>query len=120
MLGDDELAAIVQDRKVEIYVLYAEGVPAGFFELDRRPAESIDLAYFGIVPELIGRRLGPYLLREALEIAWSYGPARLTVNTCTLDHPKALTLYQRFGFVAYAQRTVPGPWDRGQEAESDD
>ena len=119
MLSDDELKAIVQDEKVEVFVLYADGTPAGAFELDRRIGGVVDLAYFGIMPEFIGRRFGPYLLREALDLAWSYGPDRVTVNTCTLDHPRALPLYQRFGFEVIDRRTVPSPWARG-EAESDD
>ena len=33
--------------------------------------------------------------------AWLQPIERLTVNTCTLDHPRALPLYQRLGFTAY-------------------
>ena len=109
-LDDAALAAIVQDEAVDIYVLYADGVPAGYAELDRRQPPAIDLAYFGIVPEFTGRRLGPYLLSRALETAWSHAPERVTVNTCTLDHPRALPMYQRFGFRPYARQQVPAPW----------
>jgi len=109
-LTDAELGAILHDPRVEVYVLYVDGVPAGFYELDRRQAKRVDLAYFGIVGEFQGQRLGPYLLGRAIEAAWSHGPERVTVNTCTLDHPKALPLYQRFGFVPYARKKVPPPW----------
>lgn len=119
LLGDDALLAIVQDEMVEVYVLYADGTPAGMFELDRRAPDVIDLAYFGIMPEFIGQRFGPYLLAEALDTMWSHRPQRVTVNTCTLDHPKALGLYQRFGYEVIARQTVSPPWLRG-EAESDD
>ena len=97
-MGDDDLAAVIQDERVEIYVLYVEGVPAGYAELDRRREPIIDLAYFGLLPDFIGRRLGPYLLSAAIKTAWSYKPECVTVNTNTLDHPKALPLYQRYGF----------------------
>ena len=30
-------------------------------------------------------------------------PQRLHVQTCTLDHPRALPLYQRMGFSAFGQ-----------------
>lgn len=116
-LDDLALAAIVQDPKVDLYVLYGDGVPAGYAELDRRRETVVDLAYFGIVPEFIGRGLGPFFLASALDIAWSYAPARLTVNTCTLDHPKALSMYQRYGFRPYARREVPPPWARADWAE---
>ena len=102
-LGDKELARILQDERVEIYVLYVNGVPAGYAELDRRTPPEIDLAYFGLMPEFIGRGLGPHLLTWAIDTAWNHEPRRLTVNTNTLDHPKALALYQRYGFRPYRQ-----------------
>jgi ribosomal protein S18 acetylase RimI-like enzyme len=102
-LRDTELAAIIHDEKVEIYVAYADGVPAGFVELDRRKPDTVDLAYFGLMPDFIGRRLGPYLLAWAVETAWRSQPQKVTVNTCTLDHPKALAIYQKVGFQPVGQ-----------------
>jgi len=101
LLSDESLAAIIRDPKVEVWVLYRGGQPAGFAELDFRGLGrdgTADLAYFGLLPEFIGQGLGPYLLSAALERAWSNEPSRVTVNTNTLDHPSALPLYQRFGF----------------------
>ncbi|WP_085904746.1 GNAT family N-acetyltransferase [Kiloniella majae] len=100
-LSDDELSQIIQDENVEIYVLYYDGVPAGYAELDRRKQSEIDLAYMGLIPYFIGQKLGPYLLSSIIDIAWSYDPTRLTVNTCSLDHPKALSVYQKCGFNIY-------------------
>ena len=104
-LSDDELAAIIQDQRVEIYVLYVAGVPAGYAELDRRESPDIELAYIGLVPEFTRQGLGSYLLDWVIRRAWDYGPSRLWLHTCTLDHPKALSLYQRFGFTPYEQHT---------------
>lgn len=101
MMSDERLAAIVQDPQVEVWVLYRGGQPAGFFELDLRDLAAkqvVDLAYFGLLPAFIGHKLGPYLLDCALKRAWSQEPERVTVNTNSLDHPRALPLYQRFGF----------------------
>ena len=106
LLGDSELAAIIQDSRVEIYVLYANGVPAGYFEIDRRQGATVDLSYFGLLPDFVGRGLGSYFLTEAVETAWSSDPERVTVNTNTLDHPRALPLYQRMGFVPIERREV--------------
>ncbi len=110
-MDDDTLSAIVDDEWVEIYVLYVDGVPAGFAELDRRHPPDIELAYFGLLPEFIGQGLGPYLLGSAIDIAWAHDPQRLWVHTNTLDHPKALPLYQRFGFVPYKREdeVIPDP-----------
>jgi len=100
---DEELAGILADERVEVFVLYVDGAPAGYFELDRREAPTIDLAYFGLMPHVVGRGLGRFLLYSAIEQAWSYDPERLTVNTNTMDHPRALPLYQKMGFVPYRQ-----------------
>jgi len=92
-------AAFVHDPKVELYTLLVDGWPGGFFVLDLRQPGVCDLAYFGLVPEATGRGLGPWLLGTAIEMAWERpGVERMTVNTCTLDHPAALPLYQKMGF----------------------
>jgi GNAT superfamily N-acetyltransferase len=103
-LSDAELGAIIHDPKLEIFVLYVEGCPAGYAELDFRGLPTADLAYFGLMPEYLGRRLGAFFLSTAISTMWSKGAERLKVNTCTLDHPRALPLYQQMGFTPYAQR----------------
>ena len=101
-LTDEALAAIVQHPKVELFVLYAEGNPAGMAELDFREADG-QLAYFGLLPEFVGRRFGYYFLYHAVMNAWMQPIKKLKVNTCTLDHPRALPLYQRLGFTPYSR-----------------
>ncbi|MBE7637047.1 GNAT family N-acetyltransferase [Sneathiella sp. P13V-1] len=106
-LSDEDLDRVIKDKDTEIYVLYVRGTPAGYAELNFKnyPA-AVDLAYFGIMPEFIGMKMGPYFLNWAIEQAWYRDPDCITVNTCTLDHPKALPMYQRFGYVPYEQREV--------------
>jgi len=106
LISDAELAGIISDELVEIFVLYDDGQPAGFVELDRRIENVVEIGYFGIIEHFIGRRLGPWMLDWAIRRAWSYAPERLIVDTCTLDHPKALPMYQRAGFTPYDQETV--------------
>jgi ribosomal protein S18 acetylase RimI-like enzyme len=110
-LDDETLTQIITDERVEIYVLYANGVPAGYAELDRRDPPDIELAYFGLMPDFIGKGLGRYLLTWAIDTAWSYEPQRLWVHTNTLDHASALSLYQRCGFQPYKQeqRVIDDP-----------
>jgi GNAT superfamily N-acetyltransferase len=77
-----------------------QGWPAGFFLLDATEAGIVDLGYFGLVPQAVGLGLGRFLLGTAIHTAWEMpGTERVTVNTCTLDHPRALGLYQKMGFV---------------------
>ena len=103
-MTDETLAAIVQDENVELYVLYCEGAPAGYAELDFRKMPDAELAYFGLIQDFLGRGLGSFLLATAIDIAWSKPIERLWVHTNTLDHPRALPLYQKMGFVPYAQQ----------------
>lgn len=105
-MDDESLKIVIHDPQVEIYVLYVDGAPAGYAELDRRIEKEIELAYFGLMPDFIGQGLGPYLLASAIDIAWSYSPARLHLHTNTLDHPKALPVYQRCGFKPYKQEKI--------------
>src|SRR5215207_1316655 len=100
-MTDDQLAAEIQSQEVDIYVLYVGGVPAGFFEVDHRRAGEVELKYFGLAPEFRGRGLGKWLLNEAVVFCWSWAPARVIVETCTLDSPAALPLYQKIGFAPY-------------------
>lgn len=102
-LDDAGLAELLADPGVHLYVLYVDGIPAGMAELDFRKAASAQLAYFGLIPDYIGRRLGHYFLYQAVLNAWDEPIRMLRVNTCTLDHPRALPLYQRVGFVPYAR-----------------
>ncbi|QHQ36710.1 GNAT family N-acetyltransferase [Algicella marina] len=104
--SDEERRAFVQDPEVRLFTLLRTGWPAGFFMLDTRHQGVCDLAYFGLVPEAVGHGLGRYLLQTAIHAGWDLpGVERMSVNTCTLDHPAALGLYQRCGFVPYERET---------------
>ena len=105
-MDGETLRAIIHDPAVSIHVLYFDGVPAGYVELDSRVDREIELAYFGLLPEFIGRGLGSWLLNWALDTAWNREPSRIWVNTCNLDHPKALLCYQRAGFHPYRQEFI--------------
>jgi GNAT superfamily N-acetyltransferase len=106
LLDDAALHAEVTKPTIEIFVLYVRGVPAGYFELDTAAPDETKLCYFGLVPEFIGRRLGPYLLQAAIDEAWTRPIGRLWLHTSTFDHPKALRIYQQAGFTVYARRQI--------------
>lgn len=98
IISDEQLLPLIDHEKIEIYVLYVNGTPAGYFELNLREFPEIELGYFGLMPEFLGLKLGPYLLGQAIDSAWAHDPKRVWVHTCDLDHPRALPLYQRMGF----------------------
>lgn len=112
-LDDDELLNIIHDDLVEIYVLYVDGVPGAFAELDLRGlrrAGTIDLSHAATLPEFLGRGYGHYLLTWTIDTAWRHEPKRLTARARSLDHPRATALLQRLGFTPCEQH----------EAEIDD
>lgn len=102
-IDDTALNDIIHDPQVELYVLYIGGCPAGMAELDFRKKDVGKIAYFGLMPDFIGRRLGYYFLYQTVANAWSRPIVTLLVNTCSLDHPRALPLYQRMGFTPYSR-----------------
>jgi GNAT superfamily N-acetyltransferase len=104
--SDARVAELLARPDVELFVLYAWGVPAGYFELVRATAGDTELAYFGLVPDFIGRGFGAWFLNAAVDTAWLGATTRVWVHTCTFDHPRALGLYQRSGFKVYERRAV--------------
>lgn len=102
----NELESFLTDPAVTLYTLMRAGWPHGFFILDGRPAGACDLAYFGLVPQAVGHGLGTFLLHTAIHMAWDRpGVTRVSVNTNSLDHPRALPLYQRAGFEPVRRET---------------
>lgn len=107
-LGDEELAAGIHREDRDIRVLYLDGAPAGFFDLKPHLPDEVELAYFGMMEHATGQGIGRWFLGAAIAACWSHGPKRVTVQTCTLDHPAALPLYQKIGFspVGMAAETI--------------
>lgn len=104
--------------EIETWVGYMAGTPAGYFELERQPEHSVEIAYFGLLPQFIGLGLGGPLLTAAIHRAWQLDTRRVWVHTCSLDGPAALQNYQARGFRLYREETAdeelpeqaPGPW----------
>ncbi len=94
-----------------IWLLAVAGAPAGFFELRGQADGSVEITYFGLMPDFVGQGLGKFLLTRAVEEGWALRPARVWLHTCSLDHPSALPNYLKRGFrIAREERyqvTVP-------------
>jgi GNAT superfamily N-acetyltransferase len=111
--------------EVETWVASSGGNPAGYFELERQPGDQVELVYFGLLPQFIGKGIGGALLDAAIRRAWEMGAKRVWVHTCSLDHPRALEAYQRHGFRVFKEELAepdlpdrtPGPWP-GWEGKS--
>ncbi|MCS0504406.1 GNAT family N-acetyltransferase [Ancylobacter mangrovi] len=102
-MDEAALGALLADPMVGVYVLKRAGVEVGLLELDfRRPGE-VELAFFGVVPEMVGSGAGSFMMNRALALAWAADPRRVHVHTCTLDMQGAVEFYRRAGFVPYAR-----------------
>jgi GNAT superfamily N-acetyltransferase len=114
-----EIEAFLHDPAVTLYTFVRAGWPHGFFVLDSRAPSRCNLAYFGLVPQALGRGLGKFLVQTAVHMAWDRpGTARVTVNTNSLDHPRALPLYQKAGFSAVRRETLARVLTRDRGAEA--
>jgi GNAT superfamily N-acetyltransferase len=105
--------------QVRTWVAYVGGNPAGYFELLQDTPNSVEISYFGLLPQFLGKGHGGYLLTTAIRQAWDWGAHRVWVHTCTLDGPYALKNYLARGFSVYDEQThevdaLPakpiGPW----------
>jgi GNAT superfamily N-acetyltransferase len=95
---DDQVGSHLADPDVSLWLLSSRGAPAGYFELRRHQDRSVEIAYFGLLPEFVGRGWGGYLLTLAVRSAWGLEPERVWLHTCTLDHAAALPNYLKRGF----------------------
>ena len=100
---DDDIRRYLATPGVSLWVLYAGGAPAGYYELKRHEDASVEIAYFGLLQEFIGRGLGKYLLTEAVRQAWRQGAERVWLHTCTLDGEAALPNYKARGFKPFKE-----------------
>ncbi|MBD3882278.1 GNAT family N-acetyltransferase [Phormidium tenue FACHB-886] len=89
--------------QLQTWVAYISGTPAGYFELEAQPNQTVEIACFGILPQFIGQKLGGHLLSVAAEQAWAMNSQRVWVHTCSLDSPYALANYQARGFQIYKE-----------------
>ena len=96
--SDDQWLAYLNEPDVETWLLFANGEQAGYFELGPEADGAIDIRYFGLLPEYTGKGLGGPLLTVAVNRPWQMGAKKVTVNTCTLDHPAAIGHYLARGF----------------------
>lgn len=88
------------------WVVYVDGTPAGYAEMQRRASAEVEILCFGLLPQFRGQGFGAHLLTEALEKAWAMDARRVWLHTCTLDlQPHALSNYLARGMRVFKQDT---------------
>ena len=106
---DDEINAYLSDPAIQLWVLIVGSETAGYFELRRYPDQSIEIAYFGLLPVFVGHGLGKGLLTSAATEAWRAGATRVWMHTSSLDHPAALPNYLARGFKVFKREIYEAP-----------
>ena len=97
----------VSNEKLFTHVLKNKDEIAGYFELlFNKDAKEAEIAYFGILEEYFGRKLGGYLLSEAIKFSFQLGSKRVWVHTCSLDHKNALCNYLSRGMKIFKSETL--------------
>ena len=106
--SDNDWIKYVSNKKVETYILKINNDLAGYFELIfHSEIKEIEIAYFGLLEEYHNKKIGGYLLSEAIKKSFLRNEIkRVWVHTCTLDHKNALKNYLARGMTIYKKETV--------------
>ena len=97
----------LSSKNVKTYVLKYKKDLVGFFELIyHQEKKETEIAYFGILEEYQNKKLGSYLLSEAIKKAFKGNIDRVWVHTCTLDHKNALNNYIARGMKIFKSETL--------------
>ena len=87
---------------INTYILKYKKDLVGYFEqIFHKSDFETEIAFFGILEEYMGKKLGSYLLSEAIKKSFECGSKRVWVHTCSLDHKNALSNYLSRGMHIY-------------------
>ena len=97
----------VSSQNVRTYVFKFKEDLVGFFELILHPEkDEIEIAYFGILEEYQNKKLGSFLLSEAIKESFSKNIKRVWLHTCSLDHENALKNYLARGMKIFKSEII--------------
>ena len=97
----------VSSKKVRTYILKYQNDLAGYFELIFHSDEKeVEIAYFGLLEEFQNKKLGSYLLSQAIKESFNSKIKRVWVHTCSLDHKNALKNYIARGMKIFKSETI--------------
>jgi ribosomal protein S18 acetylase RimI-like enzyme len=97
----------LSSERVKTYVLKFKNDLVGFFELIHNlENQEIEIAYFGILEEYQNKKLGSFLLSEAIKVSFKNNIKRVWVHTCSLDHKNALNNYLARGMKVFKTETL--------------
>ena len=98
--------AHLERSEVEVWIAHREGVIVGYVELEHQVEESVEIVYFGLLRQFMGRGIGGLLLSDTVERAFRTGAQRVWLHTCSLDSPQAIQNYRARGFKLFNEETT--------------
>ena len=97
----------VSNKNIKTYVFKFKDNLAGFFELiSHDEKREVEIAYFGLLEEFQNKKLGSYLLSQAIQKSFKGSINRVWVHTCSLDHKNALNNYIARGMKIFKTETI--------------
>ena len=97
----------VSSKKVETYIFKHKADLVGFFELIfHTEKKEVEIAYFGLLEEFQNKKLGSYLLSQAIKKSFKSNVNRVWVHTCSLDHKNALSNYIARGMKIFKSENI--------------
>ena len=119
-ISDPQLSSVLNSPTTALFIAESDGTEVGMAELDRSVPNQVEIAFFGLYAEALGKGLGHRFMDALLEKAWADSTSRVWVHTCTLDSPVALPFYVKCGFRPYkrAIEVADDPRLRGVLPES--
>ena len=97
----------VSNKNVKTFILKNKNDLAGFFEsIFHIEKNEIEIAYFGVLEEYQNKKLGSYLLSEAIKKSFENNIKRVWLHTCSTDHKNALNNYIARGMKIFKSETV--------------
>ena len=104
---DQDWIDYISKEKLFTYILKDKEELVGYFELIfYQDIRELEIAYLGILEEYFGKKLGGYLLSEAIKESFSLGSIRTWVHTSSLDHKHALKNYLARGMKIFKSETL--------------
>ena len=97
----------ISSENVKTYVFKYKDDLAGFFELIfHTEKKEVEIAYFGLLEEFQNKKLGSYLLSQAIKKSFEENINRVWVHTCSLDHKYALNNYIARGMKIFKTENI--------------
>ena len=104
---EEQWIKYVSNKNVKTFVLKNKKDLVGFFELIiHSEKKEVEIAYFGILEEYQNKKLGSFLLSNAIKKSFQQNVERVWLHTCSLDHKNALNNYLSRGMKIFKSEIV--------------